>query len=79
MTATSANNFDEMLNEDGSIRPAYADFCNWYDGQDKTWLKRQDAEAERFFRRIGITFNVYGDDAAEERHDPAHHYCARMA
>ncbi|MPS71106.1 circularly permuted type 2 ATP-grasp protein [Novosphingobium aerophilum] len=67
MTATGGTNYDEMLNEDGSVRPAYADFRNWYDSQDKTWLKRQDAEAERFFRRIGITFNVYGDDAAEER------------
>ncbi|GFE74482.1 circularly permuted type 2 ATP-grasp protein [Novosphingobium sp. TCA1] len=67
MTAAGRTNYDEMLNEDGSVRPAYADFRNWYDSQDKAWLKRQDAEAERFFRRIGITFNVYGDDAAEER------------
>jgi uncharacterized circularly permuted ATP-grasp superfamily protein len=56
-----------MLDEDGTVRPAYADFRRWYDSQDKAWLKRQDSEAERFFRRIGITFNVYGDDAAEER------------
>ncbi|WP_313435136.1 circularly permuted type 2 ATP-grasp protein [Novosphingobium sp.] len=67
MTATGRTSYDEMLNEDGSVRPAYADFRKWYDSQDKAWLKRQDAEAERFFRRIGITFNVYGDDAAEER------------
>ncbi|MGO4166473.1 putative circularly permuted ATP-grasp superfamily protein [Novosphingobium sp. PhB57] len=67
MTATGGTNYDEMLNEDGSVRPAYADFRKWYDSQDKAWLKRQDAEAERFFRRIGITFNVYGNDAAEER------------
>jgi uncharacterized circularly permuted ATP-grasp superfamily protein len=67
MTAAGRTSYDEMLHEDGSVRPAYADFRNWYDSQDKGWLKRQDAEAERFFRRIGITFNVYGDDAAEER------------
>ena len=67
MTTTNAPNFDEMLNEDGTVRPAYAEFRNWYDAQDKAWLRRQDGEAERFFRRIGITFNVYGEADAEER------------
>ena len=67
MAAAGGTRFDEMLTEDGTVRPASADFRKWYDAQDKAWLKRQDAEAERFFRRIGITFNVYGDDAAEER------------
>jgi uncharacterized circularly permuted ATP-grasp superfamily protein len=67
MAAADGIKFDEMLNEDGSVRPAYDDFREWFDSQDKSWLKRQNAEAERFFRRIGITFNVYGDEAAEER------------
>ncbi|PNU06402.1 circularly permuted type 2 ATP-grasp protein [Novosphingobium guangzhouense] len=67
MATAGSKNFDEMLNADGSVRPAYEDFRQWFDGQDTTWLRRQDAEAERFFRRIGITFNVYGDDAGEER------------
>ncbi|WP_226637382.1 circularly permuted type 2 ATP-grasp protein [Novosphingobium profundi] len=67
MSTTNAPKFDEMLNEDGTVRSAYADFRNWYDAQDKSWLKRQDGEAERFFRRIGITFNVYGESDAEER------------
>ena len=67
MSSAGGSRYDEMLNEDGSVRSAYADFRQWYDGQDVSWLKRQDAEAERFFRRIGITFNVYGDDAGEER------------
>ncbi|MEP7222011.1 MAG: circularly permuted type 2 ATP-grasp protein [Novosphingobium sp.] len=59
--------FDEMLNADGAVSPAYAGYRNWYDKQDPAWLRRQDAEAESFFRRTGITFNVYGDDAGEER------------
>jgi uncharacterized circularly permuted ATP-grasp superfamily protein len=67
MSSAGGSRYDEMLNEDGSVRAAYADFRQWYDGQDVSWLRRQDAEAERFFRRIGITFNVYGDDAGEER------------
>jgi uncharacterized circularly permuted ATP-grasp superfamily protein len=67
MSSPGGSRYDEMLEGDGSVRSAYADFRQWYDGQDVEWLRRQDAEAERFFRRIGITFNVYGEDAGEER------------
>jgi len=67
MNSQGGARYDEMIAEDGSVRPAYADFCKWYDAQDKGFLKRQDGEAERFFRRIGITFNVYGQADAEER------------
>jgi uncharacterized circularly permuted ATP-grasp superfamily protein len=63
---TSAQ-YDEMHDADGGVRPAYAGFCDWYDAQDRDWLRKQNVEAERFFRRTGITFNVYGNDAAEER------------
>ncbi|MFN5243183.1 MAG: circularly permuted type 2 ATP-grasp protein [Novosphingobium sp.] len=59
--------FDEMLTAGGGVRPGYAGYCEWYDAQDPAWLKRKSAEAENFFRRTGITFNVYGDDAGEER------------
>ncbi|MEO5597780.1 MAG: circularly permuted type 2 ATP-grasp protein, partial [Novosphingobium sp.] len=67
MKPDNAKCFDEMLDADGAVRPAYAGYCDWYDKQDRTWLRRQDTEAESFFRRTGITFNVYGDDAGEER------------
>ena len=30
-------------------------------------MRRKGQEAETFFRKTGITFNVYGDDAGEER------------
>ena len=67
MQSRSGGTFDEMLDGDGAIRPAYAGFRDWYDAQDKGWLRKQTVEAERFFRRTGITFNVYGQDAGEER------------
>jgi len=67
MQQTATAHYDEMYGPDGAVRPAYAGFCEWYEEQDRDWLKKQDAEAERFFRRTGITFNVYGDDAGEER------------
>lgn len=59
--------FDEMLAADGSVRPAYSTYRQWYDEQDVGWLRQQNDRAEQVFRRTGITFNVYGDDAGEER------------
>ncbi|HMT45627.1 MAG TPA: circularly permuted type 2 ATP-grasp protein [Novosphingobium sp.] len=59
--------FDEMLTADGSVRPAYAGYRQWYDDQDVGWLRRQNDRAEQVFRRTGITFNVYGDNAGKER------------
>ena len=58
MTGVSPQNFDEMKDAGGETRPAYGDYCNWYDQQDAALLKRKDAEADESFRRTGITFNV---------------------
>ena len=63
----SPSSFDEMLNADGTVRPAYAGYREWYEDQDQALLRRKGGEAESFFRKTGITFNVYGDDAGEER------------
>ncbi len=59
--------FDEMHDADGSVRTAYAGYSDWLDEQDPQALRRKHREAEAFFRRTGITFNVYGQDEAEER------------
>lgn len=60
-------NFDEMHEAGGETRPAYADYCRWYESQEPALLKRKNSEADESFRRTGITFNVYGEDEAEER------------
>jgi uncharacterized circularly permuted ATP-grasp superfamily protein len=59
--------YDEMHDSEGQVRPAYSGYCSWLDGQASEWLRRQNQTAEGFFRKTGITFNVYGADAAEER------------
>jgi uncharacterized circularly permuted ATP-grasp superfamily protein len=59
--------YDEMHDARGAVQPAYSGFRSWYDEQDSAWLRRQDIEAERFFRRTGITFNVHGAQTDEER------------
>ncbi len=62
-----SQNFDEMHSPDGEVRPAYDDYCQWYGEQEPQALNRKNSEADESFRRTGITFNVYGEDEAEER------------
>lgn len=66
MTEASAK-FDEMHMPDGSIRSVYGDYNSWHEEQASDWLRRKHFEAEGNFRRTGITFNVYGENEAEER------------
>ena len=61
------SSYDEMYDADGGVRPAYAQYCGWYEQQDRNLLNRKGIEAERTFRKTGITFNVYGENDAEER------------
>jgi len=65
--AHDANTFDEMRDGQGGIRAAYSDYCQWYGDQPPDLLRRKSKDAEGSFRRTGITFNVYGEHAAEER------------
>jgi uncharacterized circularly permuted ATP-grasp superfamily protein len=59
--------FDELHAEAGAPRPPYAEYCAWFEGEDMGRLRRKSSEAEAFFRRTGITFNVYGQQEADER------------
>ncbi len=59
--------FDELVTPDGQPREAYADYFGWFASEDVKRLARKSAEAETFFRRTGITFNVYGQAQADER------------
>ena len=59
--------FDEMSLSDGAIRPAYSDLAKWLSTAPKDLLAHRRDEAELLFRRIGITFAVYGDKDGAER------------
>lgn len=59
--------FDEMNGFGQGVRPAYRTIQAWLDSSDPENLRRLQKEAEFLFRRIGITFAVYGDAEAEER------------
>jgi uncharacterized circularly permuted ATP-grasp superfamily protein len=60
-------NFDEMRGTSGDIRDGYRTLADWLQAAPPEMLANRKAEAEYFFRRIGITFNVYGDAAGTER------------
>lgn len=66
MTDTSRF-FDELQRADGTPRAPYEDYYGWFTQSDLKDLKRKSREAETFFRRTGITFNVYGQEEADER------------
>ncbi len=59
--------FDEMFGDGSSTRAPYAAYSSWFDDEDPSRLLTKAREAEALFRRTGITFNVYGDDEADER------------
>jgi uncharacterized circularly permuted ATP-grasp superfamily protein len=59
--------FDEMLGSGSELRPAYAALDLWLKEAPPETLALRRSQAELFFRRIGITFAVYGDEESTER------------
>ena len=59
--------FDEFRDDDGKIRGAYEDVARWIDEHGLDALSQRREEAEAIFRRIGITFAVYGEGGDPER------------
>jgi uncharacterized circularly permuted ATP-grasp superfamily protein len=59
--------FDEMNVDGGRIRPAYEELSRWLADTPADTLDYRRKEAELLFRRIGITFAVYGEAEAQER------------
>jgi uncharacterized circularly permuted ATP-grasp superfamily protein len=50
-----------------ATREHYREFATWLSQQPAETIERKRAEADILFRRVGITFAVYGDDAGTER------------
>ena len=59
--------FDELRGHGDTARAPYSDYDAWFQNEDIARLRKKSQEAESFFRRTGITFNVYGQDEADER------------
>jgi uncharacterized circularly permuted ATP-grasp superfamily protein len=59
--------FDEMNGTDGALRAAYHELSLWLKETPPDALEYRRQEAELLFRRIGITFAVYGEAESTER------------
>lgn len=59
--------FDEMTGSDKTVREPYSEYRKWLDIENPSRLRKKSKDAENFFRRTGITFNVYGAEEASER------------
>lgn len=59
--------FDEMHGFGDGVRSPYARYESWFEGTTPPVLLKKSRDARAFFRRTGITFNVYGDVEADER------------
>ena len=70
--------FDEMILDDldrnfknsNFSRDHYKEFAQWLDAQGEEVLRGKREEADLMFRRVGITFAVYGDSGGTERTIP---------
>ena len=60
--------FDEMSGMDGdAVRAPYAALDRWLKAAPPELLQSRSRQAELFFRRMGVTFAVYGDEESNER------------
>jgi uncharacterized circularly permuted ATP-grasp superfamily protein len=59
--------FDEMYAHGGAVRPPYRLIEQWLESRGRGELQQIANEAETIFRRLGITFAVYGANEAIER------------
>ncbi|HEX4869831.1 MAG TPA: circularly permuted type 2 ATP-grasp protein [Moraxellaceae bacterium] len=59
--------YDEMFAAPGQIRPEYRAFADWLHSHPEEDLAQRRQEADWLFRRVGITFAVYGDKEGAER------------
>jgi len=67
MTATLPLCFDEMHGLAGEVLPHYRRYAEWLAKLAPEVRAQKRQEADVLFQRVGITFAVYGDEAAEER------------
>jgi len=63
--------FDEIFDNNGDVKPHYLPYLDWLNSHPAGYLNGKMAEADLLFRRIGITFAVYGEEQGSERLIPS--------
>jgi len=67
MTDSLKKQYDEMWADGDVVRDAYVNLKDWLAGTPPEILQQKREEAEFMFRRLGITFAVYGEGGDPER------------
>ena len=67
MTQEQDKPYDEMWALGDEVRPAYANLEQWLGQTPPELFRQKREEAEFMFRRLGITFAVYGEGGDPER------------
>ena len=69
MSFKKTTTFDEMYGAGSTadIQPAYQQIADWITSNAASVLPQKSAAAEVIFRRLGITFAVYGNEGGTER------------
>ncbi len=63
----SAPQFFNEMKTSGQVRPPYARLAGWTEDMPAELRAMKQSEAEALFRRIGITFAVYGEGGDPDR------------
>ena len=58
---------DWPAHRDSEVRSPYRAISSWLNSTESSMFAQKRRDADLLFRRIGITFNVYGDSAGAER------------
>ncbi len=71
-----SHHYDEMLVHSGggsgiATREHYRNYFQWLNSSPEHTLTQRRAQADLLFRRVGITFTVYGDEGGTERLIPS--------
>jgi len=70
MVKNAAENIAQAINQPDGVRSHYQIIANWLKEQQDSTLRARHEEAELLFRRVGITFAVYGNTEGTERTIP---------
>jgi len=62
--------YNEMYQADGAVLPHYRTYADWLKNKPHDFMLQKQREADTLFRRLGITFAVYGDEGGVERSIP---------
>jgi uncharacterized circularly permuted ATP-grasp superfamily protein len=59
--------YDELFDQNNQIRPHCKILEDWLSNSDESLIADKRREADVLFQRLGITFNVYGEDQGADR------------